>query len=120
LTPAENENASFAGWSKDKKAMYYISNKRDPRFFDLYKMYTADWKPMMLYENNEGMFVAGMSDDENILVLQKPLQPAISNCSFMIALPKHSLRFLRKISPEAMVHQVLAKTERVLLYHRCG
>lgn len=73
LTPAENENASFAGWSEDKKAMYYISNKRDPRFFDLYKMYTADWKPMMLYENNDGMFVAGMSDDENILVLQKPL-----------------------------------------------
>lgn len=73
LTPAENENASFAGWSEDKKAMYYISNKRDPRFFDLYKMYTADWKPMLLYENNEGMFVAGMSDDENILALQKPV-----------------------------------------------
>jgi len=29
LTPGENEKARFAGWSKDKKSMYFTSNKRD-------------------------------------------------------------------------------------------
>lgn len=96
LTPAENENASFAGWSKDKKAMYYISNKRDPRFFDLYKMYTADWKPMMLYENNEGMFVAGMSEDENILALQKP----ITTSNIKLFLYNRTTKALTEISSE--------------------
>ena len=33
LTPGEEEKANFAGWSKDKEYMYYMSNKRDPRFF---------------------------------------------------------------------------------------
>jgi hypothetical protein len=30
--------ASFAGWSYDKKLMYYVSNSRDKKFFDLYNV----------------------------------------------------------------------------------
>ena len=44
LTPGEKEKAQFAGWSDDKKYMFYLSNKRDPRFFDLYKMEIGEWK----------------------------------------------------------------------------
>ena len=36
LTPGENEKANFSGWSKDKKSMYFTSNKRNPQFFDFY------------------------------------------------------------------------------------
>lgn len=54
LTPGEKEKAHFGGWSKDKKSMYYISNKRDPRFFDLNKMKIGEWIPEMIYQNNEG------------------------------------------------------------------
>nr|HPH20556.1 S9 family peptidase [Haliscomenobacter sp.] len=49
LTPAPKEKASFYGWSQDKKALYYTSNKRDERFFDLYKMGVGDWKATLLY-----------------------------------------------------------------------
>jgi len=73
LTPVEQEKASFAGWSKDKKVMYYTSNKRDPQFFDLYKMAVADWKPVMIYQYMDGLDIAGISDDEKTLALQKPL-----------------------------------------------
>ncbi len=73
LTPGEKENAMFAGWSDDKKAMYYMSNKRDPRFFDLYKMSIADWKPELFYKNEDGLMVAGLSWDENYLALQRPI-----------------------------------------------
>ncbi len=71
LTPAENEKAGFGGWNDDKTAMFYVSNKRDPRFFDLYRMPIADWKAEMFYQNDEGMEVAGLSHDEKTLALSK-------------------------------------------------
>ena len=65
LTPDENEKASFAGWSKDKKSMYYISNKRNPKFFDFYKMKVDTWKSKMLYQNDNGINISDMSEDES-------------------------------------------------------
>ena len=49
--------------------MYYVSNKRDPRFFDLYKMDTTTWKPAMLYKNDNGFDVNSLSDNERYLAL---------------------------------------------------
>src|SRR5215471_4911058 len=43
LTTGEKEKAGFIDWSKDDKYMYYTSNKRDARFFDLYKADTTTW-----------------------------------------------------------------------------
>jgi len=73
LTPAENEVAQFAGWSEDKKSMFYISNKRDPRFFDLYKMSISDWKSEMIYQNDEGLDISDVSYDESIFILSKSI-----------------------------------------------
>jgi dipeptidyl aminopeptidase/acylaminoacyl peptidase len=71
LTPGETEKASFGGWSKDKNYMYYISNKRDPKFMDLYKMKIEDWTAEMIYQNDDGLNIAGMSDDENYYALSR-------------------------------------------------
>jgi len=38
LTPGDAVKASYSGWSDDKLTMYFTSNKRDPRFFDIYRM----------------------------------------------------------------------------------
>ena len=38
ITPDEGVKSDFYGWSKDDKYLYYGSNKRDRRFFDVYKM----------------------------------------------------------------------------------
>ena len=73
LTPGEKEKATFAGWTRDKKAMYYLSNKRNPRFFDLYKMEIGVWEPEMLYQNEEGLDVSEISKDGNLLALTKTL-----------------------------------------------
>jgi dipeptidyl aminopeptidase/acylaminoacyl peptidase len=73
LTPAEQEKANFFGWSLDKKALYYTSNKRNPQFFDLYKMTVGDWKATMLYQNDAGLDVSSISWDEKTLALQKTL-----------------------------------------------
>jgi len=68
MTPGEQEKATFRGWSEDKEYMYFESNVRNPQFFDMYKMKIGEWKPMMLYENNEGLNLADISDDESIFV----------------------------------------------------
>lgn len=79
LTPAEEEKASFAGWSEDNKSLYYTSNKRDPQFFDLYKMEVSSWKPEMLYQNDLGYQVVGASHDENFIVLTQPITTSETN-----------------------------------------
>ena len=73
LTPGDKEKAFFGGWSRDKKSMYFVSNKRDPRFFDFYKMKIGEWIPEMIYQNNEGIDISGITADENILSLQKSI-----------------------------------------------
>ncbi|WP_111683896.1 S9 family peptidase [Winogradskyella tangerina] len=71
ITPYEGVKSNFYGWSKDDKYLYYGSNKRDPRFFDVYKMSIDDYSAEMLYQNNDGMNFSGMSDDENFFALSK-------------------------------------------------
>ncbi|MFD0975337.1 S9 family peptidase [Salinimicrobium gaetbulicola] len=73
LTPGEKEKTGFAGWSDDKQWMYYISNKRDPQFFDLYKMKPGVWKPELIYQNDEGYQLEGLSHDENLMILARPI-----------------------------------------------
>lgn len=73
ITPEVGAKASFYGWSKDKQALYYGSNKRDPRFFDVYKMAISDYSSELLYQNNDGLDFGGMTDDENVFALSKNL-----------------------------------------------
>lgn len=69
LTPGAEEKAGFMGWNKDKTAFYYASNKRNPRFFDIYRMDTDGWKSKMLYQNDKGYNVGDISWDENMVAL---------------------------------------------------
>lgn len=79
LTPGEKEKANFWGWSRDNKFLYYTSNKRDPRFFDLYKMDTATWTPILIYKNESGYDVNAISDDEQYMALVQPITTSSSN-----------------------------------------
>lgn len=71
LTPGAEEKASFIGWTRDKESFYYISNVRNPRFFDLYKMNKATWKTKLIYQNDLGMDVGSFSFNERYMVLIK-------------------------------------------------
>ena len=78
LTPGENEKANFAGWSGDRLHMYYLSNKRNPQFFDLYRMKVGDWEPELLYENNEAYSVSGISDSGKLTNKDEIIENIIS------------------------------------------
>ncbi len=71
LTPSYKEKASFIGWTKDRTHLFYLSNKRTPLFFDVYKMDTAKWEPLMIYKNDSGLDVNRISHNERYLVLTR-------------------------------------------------
>lgn len=72
LTPGKEEKADFHRWSRDGKHFFYQSNKRDPRFMDLYEMNIDTLEPTLLFKNEEGYFVSAISDDKKYIALLKP------------------------------------------------
>ncbi len=73
LTPGDEVKASFNGFSKDKKVMYFSSNNRDPQYFDLYKMNVGEWKEEIIWENKEGLDYAGSTKDRSLIALVKSI-----------------------------------------------
>ena len=73
ITPTVGAKANFYGWSKDKKHLYYGSNNRDARFFDVYKLSVDDYSSEMIYQNNDGLNFTEISNDENYLALSKTM-----------------------------------------------
>lgn len=81
LTSGKNEKAIFFNWSQDKTYLYYLSNKRDSRYYDLYKMKVDEWEPKMVYENKDNLSLsnfnttssASISSNEQYLLLTKSI-----------------------------------------------
>ena len=73
ITPWAQSANRFEGWTADKKAMYVGSNKRDPRFFDFLKLDTTNWKETLLYKNDSGYDISGISKSERFLALNKSI-----------------------------------------------
>jgi dipeptidyl aminopeptidase/acylaminoacyl peptidase len=73
LTPQVDEKARFFGWSKDRSHFYYQSNKRDSRYFDLYKMEVGQWKSVLVYENRQNLSLQTLSNNERYFLLSKAI-----------------------------------------------
>ncbi len=78
LTPGDSIRNSFWGWSRDEESMFYSSNRRDPRFMDIYELAISQFdeeNPIgeMIYQNNDGLDVSEISPDKNYFVLVQPI-----------------------------------------------
>ncbi len=73
LTPGNKVKVSFKNWSEDKKSMFYLSNKRDQKYFDLYKMNLNNWKSNVVYKNEKGFNINNISHNENIYCVSKSI-----------------------------------------------
>ncbi|HVF66228.1 MAG TPA: S9 family peptidase [Pyrinomonadaceae bacterium] len=71
LTPGEKTKANFLGWAFDRKSFFYSTNERDPRFFDIYEMALADFKPRLVYKDEAGLQLGDISNDKRYLAFQK-------------------------------------------------
>lgn len=71
--------AEFYGWSYNKKLMYYASNGRDKRFFDLYRIQLANeqegnvYPATLVYKNEEGYDIGSISNDDRYIALTKTI-----------------------------------------------
>ncbi|HQV00447.1 MAG TPA: alpha/beta fold hydrolase, partial [Bacteroidia bacterium] len=73
LTPWPNSKNNFWGWSKTKTHMYVLSNKRNPKYYDVWKLDTATWQPVLLFQNDSGFEVSLMSHNEQYIALNKSI-----------------------------------------------
>ena len=77
--------------------MYYTSNKRDPKYFDLYKMDTATWATNMIYKNDSGYDVSNISFNERYLLLTKTITTDVNDLYLFDASSKQ----MKKISSDS-------------------
>lgn len=79
LTPDSAAKAEFVQWSRDKKSFLYLSNKRDPRFMDLYELELSEFTPKLIYQNDSGLDVSAISNSKRYVALSKTVTTANSD-----------------------------------------
>ena len=85
LTP-DSAKAVLYKWNVDRTAIFWTSNKRDPRYFDMYRTDVAGkdvengiYNTASIYENNNGFTPSAISDDERYMALQENITTSNSN-----------------------------------------
>lgn len=76
--------AQFAGWSYNKKLMYYASNSRDKKYFDLYNVQVPTgenkiYPATLLYKNEKGLNPEAISNDDRYIALSESITTNNSN-----------------------------------------
>ncbi len=85
LTPDSTAKSMFGGWSHDREKFYLVSNKRDPRFFDMYQVNVNDIsednvsQSSIIYENVKGLDPGAISDDGRYIALVETITTNNSN-----------------------------------------
>ena len=98
ITPEKEAKSSFYGWSNDDKHLYFGSNKRDPRFFDVYKLSIDDYSSKIIYQNNDGLDFSAMSSDENYFALSKSLNTNDSDLFLYNVKTKETIKINENLS----------------------
>jgi dipeptidyl aminopeptidase/acylaminoacyl peptidase len=73
LTPWPETKNSAQDWSTDKKAMFIQSNRRNPKYFDVWKADTTNWDFKLFYQNDSGYDVGAISRGERYIALAKSI-----------------------------------------------
>ncbi|WP_273491019.1 alpha/beta hydrolase family protein [Roseateles chitosanitabidus] len=69
LTPGEKLKAAFIGWSQDGDSFYVTSNERDARYLDVYRYDAKGYARELVYRNDDGLAVFGVSGDGRWIAL---------------------------------------------------
>jgi len=101
LTPEDGSRNNFMGWAKDDASFYFVSNKRDSKYMDLYEMDLASLTAKMRYQNDEGYTINAISLDKEYLVLGKSINTNDSDLFLHNLTTKSSLQINRTQSSNA-------------------
>lgn len=102
LTPAEGAKAGFSGWADDGKSFFFISNERNPQFFDLYEITIDGFASKRIFENNDGKNVGGISRNKRYLALTQSVN---TNDADLFLLDTQSGKEI-KINESNAAHQI--------------
>jgi dipeptidyl aminopeptidase/acylaminoacyl peptidase len=116
LTPWEGSTSQFAGWSRDFKYLYLISNKRDPRFFDAYKMDLENFEPVLIYENTDNMTPAGISNTGRYMALTQDLTTS-NNEMYLLDLQTEKITHISEHEGDATYSPADFSLDDKLLYY---
>ncbi len=114
ITSNEGEKTIFQRWSKDKKHFYYQSNKRNPQFFDLYKISTDDYSSKLIYQNEDGLDFSDISNNENYITLSKTLNTNDADLFIYDVKTKETTKINKEISAN---HSQSFSKDNSLLYY---
>jgi dipeptidyl aminopeptidase/acylaminoacyl peptidase len=116
LTPGEKTKAIFLGWSQDQNSFYFLTNERDARFFDLYKINLPDFKRTTLFQNDTGYDVVDISRDEKYVALGKTITNHNSDMYLYNLLTKQ-MKYLTPHEGDILIQpQEFDPTSRFLYY----
>ncbi|MEO6536990.1 MAG: alpha/beta fold hydrolase [Ferruginibacter sp.] len=73
LTPSIGSKNSMHSWSENKRALFIESNRRNPKYFDIWKADTANWDFKLFYQNDSGYNVGAISNNERYITLTKSI-----------------------------------------------
>ncbi len=79
ITPGEGLRARFEGWAADDGSFFVTTNERNPKLFDLYEVATDGYERTVLFQNDDGYSVSGVSPDERYVALTKTQTTADSD-----------------------------------------
>jgi dipeptidyl aminopeptidase/acylaminoacyl peptidase len=71
LTPYLGARSEFYTWSYDDSSFFFGSNKRNPKFMDLYEMDVRSFMPTLVYQNDIGYDLGAISDDKRSIAFSK-------------------------------------------------
>lgn len=85
LTNSPKIRHNFGGWSDDATKIYYASNKRNPQFFDVYRMTLADGKEELIYQQDgSNSFAAADNFDKKIIISRSGTELSLDNNLYLI------------------------------------
>ncbi len=73
LTPWEGARSTFEAWNYDDKSFFFSSNKRDPKFMDVYEMDIDTFEAELSYQNDAGYSLGPISNDQRFFAFEKAI-----------------------------------------------
>lgn len=108
--------AEFYGWSYDDKSFFYGSNRRNPKFMDVYEMDIATFSPRMIYQNDLGYDLGDVSDDKRFLAFGKTVTNDNSEM-YLFDLGKKEMKHLSKHDGDVIFRPVTFGVDSKSLYY---
>jgi dipeptidyl aminopeptidase/acylaminoacyl peptidase len=100
LTPWEQAKTTFLEWARDEQSFFYLSNKRDTKFFDLYEIDILKFESKMIYQNDVGLDVDAISKNKKYLALSKSITSS-NNELYLYDLDQKNLKHISAHEGEA-------------------